>query len=121
VSQGHCGDQGCFGGGECGGELLEDPGDPGEETAIEVNHTYEPLQCLAVIGFREIQNDLNMVLEGSLVGGGDAVSQEEFGDGKRALLQVEGQPDGGEDGEKRLELLPVVLLYTPSSSKKGKP
>jgi hypothetical protein len=91
------------------------------ETAIEVNHTYEPLQCHAVIGFREIQNDLNVVLEGSLAGSEDAVSQEEFGDGERALLQVEGQPDGGEDGEERLELLPVVLLYTPSSSKKEKP
>jgi hypothetical protein len=53
VSQGYCSNQGCFGGSEssvlirqpgeylrvtceCGGEGLSDPG---EETAVEVNHT----------------------------------------------------------------------------------
>jgi hypothetical protein len=67
---------------------------------VEVNHTY-----LAVIGLREIQNDLNVVPEGGDTGGGDVVSQEvELGDGEHELLQVEGQPIGSEDGEQRREV-----------------
>ncbi len=55
----------------------------------------------AVSGFREIQNDLNVVPEGGDAGG-DAVAQEiQLGDGEDALLQVEGQANGGEDGEQR--------------------
>jgi hypothetical protein len=63
VSQGYHGDQGRFGGSEsgihavrqpgvflrvtceCDGARLEDPGESGEETAVEVNHTLESLQC----------------------------------------------------------------------------
>ncbi len=65
----------------------------------------------AVSGFREIQNDLNVVPEGSDAGGGDAVAQEiQLGDWEDALLQVEGQAVGGEDGEQRAEVGPVLLL-----------
>ncbi len=41
-------------------------------------------------------------------------------DGEDALLQVEGQAVGGEDGEQRAEVGPVLLKKTPSSSKKEK-
>ncbi len=65
----------------------------------------------AVNGFREIQNDLNVVPEGGDAGGGNAVAQEiQLGDGEDALLQVEGQAVGGEDGEQRAEVGPVLLL-----------
>ncbi len=69
------------------------------------------MQGFAVSGFREVQNDLNVVLEGGNAGGGDAVAQEiQLGDGEDALLQVEGQAVGGEDGEQRAEVGPVLLL-----------
>jgi hypothetical protein len=69
------------------------------------------LHGFAVSGFREIQNDLNVVPEGADAGGGDAVAQEiQLGDGEDALLQVEGQAVGGEDGERRAEVGPVLLL-----------
>jgi hypothetical protein len=50
---------------------VERPGDPGEETAVEIYHTKEPLHGFAISGFREVQNDLNVVPEG-----GDASSRE---------------------------------------------
>ncbi len=69
------------------------------------------MQCLAVIGFREIQNDLNVVQEGGYAGGRDAVSQEaELSDGEHTLLQVEGQSVGGKDGERCPEVLQVLLF-----------
>ncbi len=69
------------------------------------------MQGFAVSGFREIQNDLNVVPEGGDAGGGDAVAQEiQLGNGEDALLQVEGQSVGGEDGEQRAEVGPVLLL-----------
>jgi hypothetical protein len=69
------------------------------------------LQCLAVIWFGEIQNDLDIVLERGDTGSGDAVSQEvEFSDGEHALLQVEGQPIGGKDGEESPQVFLVLLL-----------
>ncbi len=50
------------------------------------------------------------------------VAQEiHLGDGEHALLQVEGQPVGGEDGEQRAEGVQCCLLdflKTPSSPKK---
>ncbi len=67
--------------------------------------------CLDIIGFREIKNDLNVVPEGSYASHRDAVSQEiELGDSEHALLQVDGQPIGGEDGEQHPEALPVLLF-----------
>ncbi len=82
------------------------------------------MQRFAVSGFREIQNDLNVVLEGGDASGGDAVAQEiQLGNGEDALLQVEGQAIGGEDGEQRAEVVQcssLDLLKTPSSSKKEK-
>ena len=55
------------------------------------------MQGFAVSRFREIQNDLNVFLEGGDAGGVDAVAQEiQLGDGEDALLQVEGQAVGGE-------------------------
>ncbi len=64
----------------------------------------------AVDGSREIQNDLNIVPEGGDAGGGDAVAQEiQLRGGEDALLQVEGQAVGGEDGEQRAEVGPVLL------------
>ncbi len=69
------------------------------------------MHSFAVSGFREIQNDLNVVSEGGDAGGGDAVAQEmQLGDSEDALLQVEGQAVGGEDGEQRAEVGPVLLL-----------
>jgi hypothetical protein len=63
------------------------------------------------MGFREIQNDQNVVPEGGDTGGGDAVAQEiQLGNGEDALLQVEGQAVGGEDGEQHAEVGPVFLL-----------
>jgi hypothetical protein len=57
-------------------------------------------------------------------GGGDEVSQEvELGNGEHSLLQVEGQPVGGEDGysiRRFSQCCSLVLLHTPSSSKKEK-
>ena len=54
---------------------------------------------------------LNVVSEGGDAGGGDAVAQEvQLWDGEDALLQVEGQAIGGEDGEQRAEVGPVLLL-----------
>jgi hypothetical protein len=68
------------------------------------------LHGFAVSGFREIQNDLNIVPEGGDAGGGDAVAQEiQLRDGKHALLKVEGQAVGGKDGEQRAEVGPVLL------------
>ncbi len=59
----------------------------------------------------KIQNDLNIVPEGGDAGGGDAVAQEiQLREGEDALLQVEGQAVGGEDGEQRSEVGPVLLL-----------
>jgi hypothetical protein len=67
--------------------------------------------CKAVSGFREVQNDLNVVPEGGDAGGGDAVAQEiQLGNDEDALLQVEGQAVGGGDGEQRAEVGPVLLL-----------
>jgi hypothetical protein len=69
------------------------------------------LHGFAVGVFREIQNDLNVVPEGGDASSGDAVAQEiQLGDGEDALLQVEGQAIGGEDGEQRAEVGPVLLL-----------
>ncbi len=128
VCQRNCSDEGLFGGGEgclhlrrpgegfgvtckCGGERTERPSGLREETAVEVHHTQKTLESFAICGSREIQNDLNVVPEGGDAGGGDAVSQEvQLGDGEDALLQVEGQAVGGEDGEQRSEVGPVLLL-----------
>jgi hypothetical protein len=69
------------------------------------------LQRFSVSGFREVQNDLNVVPEGGDAGGGDAVAQEiQLRNGEDALLQVEGQAVGGKDGEQRAEVGPVLLL-----------
>jgi hypothetical protein len=58
------------------------------------------------------KNDLNGVPEGGNASGGDAVAQEiQLGDGEDALLQVEGQAVGGEDGELRAEMGPNPLRY----------
>ncbi len=82
----------------------------GGNGGFEIHHTQKPLHSFAVCWFREIQNDLDVVPEGGDAGGGDAVAQEiQFGDGKHTLLQVEGQAVGGEDGEKRAEVGPVLL------------
>jgi hypothetical protein len=82
------------------------------------------LKCLAVSGGGKIQYHLDVVPERSHTGGGDAVVEKvEFCDNKHALLQVEGQPVGIEDGEQCLQVLLVLLLgvlYTPWSSKKEK-
>ncbi len=68
------------------------------------------MHSFAVGWFREVQNDLNVVPKGDDAGCGDAVAQEiQLGDGGLALLQVEGQAIGGEDGEQREEMGPVVL------------
>ncbi len=81
-----------------------------EETAIEIYHTQKSLHSFAVGWFREVQNDLNFVPKGGNAGGGDAVAQEiQLGDGEHALLQVEGQAVGGEDGEQRAEMGLVLL------------
>jgi hypothetical protein len=54
---------------------------------------------------------MNVVPEGGYACGGDVVSQEvELSDNKDALLQVEGQPVGREDGERCPEVLPVLLF-----------
>ncbi len=76
----------------------------------------------AVSGFREIQNDLNVVPEGGDAGGEDAVAKEiQLRDGEDALLQVEGQAVGSEDGEQcAVQCCSLDLLKTPSSSKKEK-
>jgi hypothetical protein len=69
------------------------------------------LHGFAVGGFREVQNDLKVVPEGGDAGGIDAVAQEiQLRDGEDALLQVEGQAVGGEDGEQRAEVGPMLLL-----------
>ncbi len=69
------------------------------------------MQRFSVSGFREVQNDLNVVPEGGDAGGGDAVAQEiQLRNGEDALLQVEGQAVGGKDGEQRAEVGPVLLL-----------
>jgi hypothetical protein len=69
------------------------------------------LHGFAVCGFREVQNDLNVVPEGGDAGGGDAVALEiQLGDGEDTLFQVEGQAFGGEDGEQRAEVGPLLLL-----------
>jgi hypothetical protein len=45
------------------------------------------LQCLAVTGFRDIKNALNIVPKWGYASGGDVVSQEvELSDGEHALL-----------------------------------
>ncbi len=68
------------------------------------------MNSFAVGWFREVQNDLNIVPKGGDAGGGDAVAQEiQLGDGEHALLQVEGQAVGGEDGKQRAEVGPVLL------------
>jgi hypothetical protein len=55
----------------------------------------------------KIQNDLDIVSEVGSARGGDAVAQEiQLGDGKYALLQVEGQAVGG---EQRAGVGPVLL------------
>ncbi len=47
---------------------------------------------------------------GAIFFDGDAVAQEiQLGDGDHALLQVEGQAVGGEDGEQCAEVGPVLL------------
>jgi hypothetical protein len=54
---------------------------------------------------------MNVVPEGGYACSGDAVSQEvELSDNKDALLQIEGQPVGGEDGERCPEVLRVLLF-----------
>ncbi len=59
------------------------------------------MQCLAVSWSRLLQNDLNIVQERGDTAGGDAVAEEvEFGVGEHALLQVQSQASGGEEGEK---------------------
>ncbi len=89
---------------------MERASDDGEETAIEINHNYESLKNFAVCWFRKIQNDMDVVPEGGDTGGGDAVAQEiQLRDGEDALLQVEGQAVGGEDGEQYAEVHPVLL------------
>ncbi len=51
-------------------------------------HNQKSLDSFAVSWFREIQNDLNVVLKGGNAGGGDVVAQEiQLGDGEHALLQ----------------------------------
>jgi hypothetical protein len=51
------------------------------------------LQSFAVCRFRKIQNDLDIVPEGSNTGGGDVVAQEiQFGEGGYALLQIRASP-----------------------------
>jgi hypothetical protein len=77
---------------------------------MEIYHTQKSLHSFAVGWFREIQNDLNVVPKGGDAGCGDAVALEiQLGDGEHALLQVEGQAVGGEDGEQRAEVGPVLL------------
>jgi hypothetical protein len=82
------------------------------------------LHGFAVKGFREIQNDLNVVPEGGDAVSGDAVAQEiQLRDGEDALIQVEGQAVGGEDGEhvrRWVQCSSLDLLKMPSSSKKEK-
>jgi hypothetical protein len=75
------------------------------------------LHGFAASGFRESQNDLNVVPEGGNAGGGDAVAQEiQLRDGEDALLQVEGQAVCGEDGEQRAEAGPVLFLGFPEDT-----
>ncbi len=77
---------------------------------MEIYHTQKSLHSFAVGWFRDIQNDLNVVPKGGDAGCGDAVALEiQLGDGEHALLQVEGQAVGGEDGEQRVEVGPVLL------------
>jgi hypothetical protein len=77
---------------------------------MEIYHTQKSLHSFAVGWFREIQNDLNVVPKGGDAGCGDAVALEiQLGDGDHALLQVEGQAVGGEDGEQCVEVVPVLL------------
>jgi hypothetical protein len=79
--------------------------------AVEIHHTQKSLQSFAVCWFRKIQNDLDIVPEGGDAGGGDAVAQEiQLVDGEHALLQVEGQAVGSEDGEQGAEV-GLVLLF----------
>ncbi len=82
------------------------------------------MQSFAVSGRREIQNYLDVVAERFHPGGRDAVAEEvEVGDGEHALAEVESQSVGGEDGERVrrcCQCWSLVLLYTPSSSKKEK-
>ncbi len=67
---------------------------------VEIYHTQKSLQSFAVCWFRKIQKDLDIVPERGNAGGGDALAQEiQFEDGEHALIQVEGQPVGDEDGE----------------------
>ncbi len=83
---------------------------PVTPTAVEIHHTQKSLHSFAVGWFREIQNDLDVVPEGGDSGGGDTVAQEvQLGGGEHALLQVEGQAVGSEDGEQRAEVGPVLL------------
>jgi hypothetical protein len=77
---------------------------------MEIYHTQKSLHNFAVGWFREIQNDLNVVPKGGDAGCGDGVALEiQLGDGEHALLQVEGQAVGGEDGKQRVEVGPVLL------------
>ncbi len=77
---------------------------------IEIYHTQKSLHSFAVGWFREVKSDLNVVPKGGDAGSGDAVAQEiQLGDGEHALLQVEGQAVGGEDGEQRAKMGPVLL------------
>jgi hypothetical protein len=81
-------------------ELAKCAGNAWEER--EIHHTQESLQSFAVGWFRKIQNDLDIVP--------DAVAQKiQLGDSEHALLHVEGQAVGGEDGEQRAEVGPVLL------------
>jgi hypothetical protein len=71
------------------------------------------LWTLATPVFREIQNDLNVVPEGGDDGDGDGVSQEVgLGDGEHALLQVEGQPVGGQGWQKTSGGAPSVVPWS---------
>ena len=78
---------------------------------VEIYHTPKSLHSFAVGWFREVQNDLNIVPKRGDAGGGDAVAQKiQLRYGEDALLQVEGQAVGGEDGEQRADVGPVLLL-----------
>ena len=65
----------------------------------------------------EIQYHLDVVAEWCYAGGGYAVAKEvQLGHREDALLQVEGQPVGGEDGEKCVQVLPVLVCCFPEDT-----
>ena len=84
---------------------------PWHEPPVEIAHAQKTLQTFYITWLREVPDDGDVAREGGDARGGDGVAQHlQAGRGENTLLEVDGEPVGGQDLENLPQMIEMLLV-----------